>query len=145
MIAEGQRLLARAGSPGPYRIQAAIAAVHAGAAQAADTDWRLISDLYAQLEAMTTSPIVRLNRAVAVAQVNGSAAGLALLNGLAASLDRHHMFYAIRADLLRRVGREHDAVQDYQRALDRCTNEIERAFLGARLTESRARRIAATQ
>ncbi len=125
MIAEGQRLLARAGSPGPYRIQAAIAAVHAGAAQAADTDWRLISDL--------------------VAQVNGSAAGLALLNGLAASLDRHHMFYAIRADLLRRVGREHDAVQDYQRALDRCTNEIERAFLGARLTESRARRIAATQ
>jgi RNA polymerase sigma-70 factor, ECF subfamily len=130
LIAEGQALVRRClrlGRPGPYQIQAAINAVHSDAPTAADTDWRQILELYDQLLAVAPSPVVALNRAVAVAEVEGPDAALALVDDL--DLDRYHLFHAIRAELLRRLGRTADADQAYAAAIARSENRRERAFL----------------
>jgi RNA polymerase sigma-70 factor, ECF subfamily len=139
-IGEGVRLLDRAirrGPPGPYRLQACIAALHAVAPTAAATDWRRIVLLYDQLMEVASSPVVALNRAVAVAMVEGPAAGLALMDGLAAAgdLDGYHLLHAGRADLLRRLGRAPEAATAYRRALELSTNPVEQAFLIRRLAE----------
>ncbi len=127
-------LLAR--QPGPYQIQAAIAALHAQAPAAADTDWRQIASLYAALAEMTPSPVVELNRAVAVAMADGPLAGLMQLDraGLDVALADYHLYHAARADLLRRLGMRDDALAEYRRALDLCRNATERAFLQGRIT-----------
>ena len=133
LISEGQAIVLRCLArkrPGPYQIQAAINAVHSDARVASGTDWRQIVRLYDQLLTMTPSPIVALNRAVAVAEVDGPAAALALVEGLSGpELDRYHLFHAIRADLLRRVGRPADAALAYTAAIDRTDNARERDFL----------------
>jgi RNA polymerase sigma-70 factor (ECF subfamily) len=130
MIAEGQAIVRRClqrNQPGPYQIQAAINAVHSDAATAAATDWRQILQLYDQLLARAPSPVVALNRAVALAEVQGPDAALALVDGLA--LDSYHLYHAIRADLLRRLGRSAEAALAYEAALARTANAAERDFL----------------
>jgi RNA polymerase sigma-70 factor, ECF subfamily len=139
-IAEAVSLLERAlprtrGRPGPYALQAAIAAVHAEAPTAGETDWPQIAALYRQLVAVQPTPVVRLNAAVAVAMADGPAAGLALVDELAAELDEYHHLHAARADLLRRLGRRDEAAAAYEAALARCRNGAERRFLAARLAE----------
>ena len=132
-IAEGQAIVRRClrrNQPGPYQLQAAINAVHSDAATAAATDWRQILALYDQLLALAPSPVVALNRAVAVAEVEGPEAALALVDGL--DLDGYHLFHAIRADLLRRLGRDAEAVLAYEAAIARTGNATERAFLERR-------------
>jgi len=134
LIAEGQALVReclRRNRPGPYQLQAAINAVHADASTAADTDWRQILQLYDHLFRLTPTPIVALNRAVALAEVEGPRAALTLVEAL--ELDAHYLFHAIRADLLRRVGRVADAVSAYERALAQTQNAGERAFLNRRI------------
>ncbi|MGY1827245.1 RNA polymerase sigma factor [Blastococcus sp. SYSU DS0541] len=136
LIAEGQELVRRClrrGRPGPYQLQAAIAAVHGDAATAAGTDWRQVVALYDQLLALSRNPVVALNRAVAVAELEGPAAGLALVEAL--ELPREHLLPAVLADLLRRAGRPADAVAAYEEAIERCGNERERAFLRRRRDE----------
>ncbi|HEV7650327.1 MAG TPA: RNA polymerase sigma factor [Actinophytocola sp.] len=130
LIAEGQALVRaclRRGRPGPYQIQAAINAVHSDAPRAADTDWGQIVALYDQLLVCAPSPVVALHRAVAVAEVAGPAAGLALVDEL--PLDAYHLFHAVRADLLARLGRPGEAADAYTAAIDRTGNEAEQAFL----------------
>ncbi|MGW3009460.1 RNA polymerase sigma factor [Streptomyces sp. NPDC001219] len=130
LVAEGQALVRRClrrDAPGPYQIQAAINAVHSDAPSAAATDWRQILQLYDQLFALDPSPVVALNRAVAVAEVEGPEAALALVDGL--PLDRYHLFHAVRADLLRRLHRNGEAAQAYEKALARTDNAAERHFL----------------
>ena len=139
-IGEGIRMLDQAmrrGPPGPYRLQAGVAALHAVAPTAAATDWRRILALYDRLMEVAGSPVVALNRAVAVAMVEGPAAGLELMDALAASgdLDGYHLLHAGRADLLRRRGRRPEAATAYRRALELATNPVERAFLTRRLAE----------
>ena len=136
LIARGLALLDRAlsyRSPGPYQLQAAIAALHAQAGRAEDTDWTQITLLYAELARLHPSPVVELNRAVAVAMADGPAAGLALLDGL--PLEEYHLYHAARADLLRREGRAEESRQAYERARDLARNDAERAFLEGRLAE----------
>jgi len=133
LISEGQAIvrqcLAR-NQPGPYQIQAAINAVHSDAPVASATDWRQILQLYDQLLSMTPSPVVALNRAVAVAEVEGPDAALALVDGLnGLGLDGYHLFHAIRADLLRRVGRKDEAALAYAAAIARTDNARARDFL----------------
>jgi RNA polymerase sigma-70 factor, ECF subfamily len=125
------------GEPGPFALQAAIAAQHCRAAQAENTDWPQIGKLYDLLERVQPSPIVSLNRAVAVAMVEGPRSGLALIDALAATgeLDGYHLLHAARADLLRRVGSKVEAAESYRRALTLVTNESERRFLERRLRE----------
>jgi RNA polymerase sigma-70 factor (ECF subfamily) len=140
LIAEGKALVARAlrsGPVGPYTLQAAIAAVHASAATAAATDWRQIAALYDALLALSPSPVVELNRAVAVAMRDGPAAGLALVEAILArgDLDDYHLAHAARADLLRRLGRRAEARQAYERALALAQQEPERRFLCRRLEQ----------
>ncbi|GAA2328691.1 RNA polymerase sigma factor [Dactylosporangium salmoneum] len=118
--------------PGPYQIQAAINAVHTDAARAEDTDWAQIARLYDQLMAVAPSPVVELNRAVAVAELDGPDAGLRLIEGL--RLPRYHVLHAVRADLLRRAGRDAEARAEYDAAAELAGNEAERAFLRARST-----------
>ena len=133
LIAEGQALVRRClrqNQPGPYQIQAAINAVHSEASTSAATDWRQILALYDQLLAIAPGAIAALNRAVAVAEVNGPHAALRLVDGLA--LDRYYLFHAIRGDLLRRLGRMTEAAQAYDAALVRCQNDVERHFLQRR-------------
>jgi RNA polymerase sigma-70 factor, ECF subfamily len=133
LIAEGQaivRACLRRGQPGPYQIQAAISAVHSDAAAAADTDWRQILQLYDQLLAIAPTPVAALNRAVALAEVDGPRAALAALDDL--DLDGYHLYHAIRADLLRRLGRDGEAALAYDAAIARTGNEAERAFLRRR-------------
>ena len=116
LIAEGQALVRELPAPqrtGPYQIQAAINAVHSDAPTAADTDWGQIVALYDQLLAVTPTPVVALNRAVAVAEVDGPAAGLAAVDALGGDLGRYHLFHATRADLLRRLGRRDEAADAY--------------------------------
>jgi RNA polymerase sigma-70 factor (ECF subfamily) len=140
LIAEGQDLVRRClrrARPGPYQIQAAISAVHSDAPTAEVTDWGQILQLYDQLLAVAPGPVVALNRAVAVAEVQGPAAALALVDGL--DLDRYYLYHAIRADLLRRLGRPREAVQAYEGALALTGNEAERAYLAARLADQRTR------
>ncbi|MBA3947573.1 MAG: RNA polymerase sigma factor [Herpetosiphonaceae bacterium] len=139
-IDEGVRLLEGALAmrrAGPYQIQAAIAALHNEAGTAGATDWQEIVALYALLLRLTPSPVVELNRAVAVAMAQGPACGIALLQRpeLAAALSEYHHFHAARADLLRRCGRYEEAVSAYVRALELCQNTAERRFLERRLVE----------
>ena len=121
--------------PGPYALQAAIAAVHAQAARPEDTDWRQIAALYGELARAQPTPVVELNRAVAVAMAEGPDAGLALIDGVAGALEGYHLLHAARADLLRRGGRADEAARAYRRALALAANGAERAFLQRRLDE----------
>jgi RNA polymerase sigma-70 factor, ECF subfamily len=121
--------------PGSYQVQAAIAALHAQAPRPEDTDWPEIATLYRVLKAMSPSPVIELNWAVAVAMADGPAAGLALMEPLADDLDRYHLFHAARADLLRRSGRTGEAEAAYRRALELVTNPIERKYLQQRLSQ----------
>jgi RNA polymerase sigma-70 factor, ECF subfamily len=123
--------------PGPYAVQAAIAAVHCRATRAEDTDWRQILQLYDVLGSFQPSPIVSLNRAVAVAMVDGPSAALPLIDAIAASgdLDGYHLLHSARADLLRRMGSNQDSAKAYLQALDLVTNDSERRFLERRLHE----------
>jgi RNA polymerase sigma-70 factor (ECF subfamily) len=140
-IEEGIALLDRAlrrGRPGVYQVQAAIAACHATASDAAETDWAQISALYGRLARLVPSPVVELNRAVAVGMAHGPAAGLALLDELEASGGPagYHLLPATRADLLRRLGRPAEAAAAYRRALELVTTEPERRYLARRLAEA---------
>jgi RNA polymerase sigma-70 factor (ECF subfamily) len=130
LIAEGQALVGRClrrGRPGPYQVQAAIAAVHSDAPSAGATDWGRILALYDQLLALAPGPVVALNRAVALAETDGPAAALALVDEL--HLDGYYLYHAIRADLLRRLGRRGDAATAYETAIAQAGNEAERAYL----------------
>jgi RNA polymerase sigma-70 factor (ECF subfamily) len=136
LVAEGQALVRRClrrGQPGPYQIQAAINAVHSDAPAAEATDWRQIVALYDQLLAVAPSPVVALHRAVAVAEVEGPAAGLRLVDAL--DLGGYHLFHSVRADLLRRLGRDVEAGLAYEAAIAGAGNAAERAFLGRRRAE----------
>ncbi len=124
---------------GPYQIQAAISALHAQAASPDDTDWAQIAVLYRLLYRMSPSPVIELNRAVAVAMAEGLQTGLALLDTLADTLDSYYLYHAARADLLRRSASWQSAAAAYQEALDRCENTRERAFLLRRLDEVAAK------
>jgi RNA polymerase sigma-70 factor (ECF subfamily) len=138
MIDEGVATLDAAmamGVPGPYQVQAAIAALHAQAPRAEDTDWPQIATLYRALVERTPSPVVSLNHAVAVAMADGPDVGLALTDELSDELDGYHLFHAARADLFRRLGRADEAAASYRRALELTTNPEERAFLERRLHE----------
>jgi RNA polymerase sigma-70 factor (ECF subfamily) len=133
-IYEGLDLLTRAlaiGHPGPYQIQAAIAAVHADASRAEETDWAEIVALYDQLISIDPSPVIQLNRAVAVSMTTGPAAGLELVDRLAAqgSLDEYHLLHATRASFLRRLDRREETLDAYRRALHLATNPVDRLFL----------------
>jgi RNA polymerase sigma-70 factor, ECF subfamily len=135
-IDEGIRVLDRGLSlrrPGPYQLQAAIAVLHVEAADAGNTDWAQISALYSELDRMTGSPVVALNRAVAVAMAEGYEQGLELMEGL--PLEGYHLYHAARADLLRRLERHEEAATAYRRALDLTRNEPERRYLSERLEE----------
>jgi RNA polymerase sigma-70 factor (ECF subfamily) len=134
LIAEGHDLVRaclRRNHPGPYQLQAAIAAVHADAPVPEATDWGQIVALYDQLLAMSPTPVVALNRAVAVAERDGAAAGLALVDALAEPLSGYHLLHAVRGDLLARVGRAAEAAVAYDAALDLTENAAERAFVEA--------------
>ena len=136
--AEGRALVTaciRRGLPGPYQLQASINAVHSEAATASETDWAQILRIYDQLVVAVPSPIVALNRAVAVAEVEGPDAALALIDDL--DLDQYHLYHAARADLLVRLERPADAVLAYDRALGVVTNDAERRFLTERREEAR--------
>jgi RNA polymerase sigma-70 factor (ECF subfamily) len=136
LIAEGQGIVRRClrrGQPGPYQIQAAINAVHADAATAGDTDWDQVLLLYDQLWLVAPSPVVALNRAVAVAEVAGPEQALAIVEGL--GLDSYYLFHAIRADLLRRTGADAEAMRSYDTAIDLTGNAAERDFLRRRRAE----------
>jgi RNA polymerase sigma-70 factor (ECF subfamily) len=141
-IAEALPLVddALGGGPGPFAIQAAISAIHCRAARAEDTDWPQIVRLYDVLQRLQPSPIVSLNRAVAVAMVSGPEAALAIVDELAAGsdLDSYHLMHAARADLLRRLGSAAEAAKSYRRALELATNDSERRFLERRLREVQA-------
>jgi RNA polymerase sigma-70 factor (ECF subfamily) len=130
LIAEGQsivRATLRHNQPGPYQIQAAISAVHSDALTAADTDWRQIVELYDQLLALTPNPVIALNRAVAVGEVDGPEPALAVVDRL--ELKDYYIWHAIRADLLRRLGRNAEAAAAYDKAISLTGNAAERAFL----------------
>jgi RNA polymerase sigma-70 factor (ECF subfamily) len=139
-IAEGTRLVEsalRVHPVGPYAIQAAIAGVHARAKRAEDTHWREIAALYGLLMRSAPSPVVELNRAVAIAMADGLERGLALIDTLAnrGELAGYHLLPAARADLLRRLERNAEAGREYQRAIELATNERERGYLERRLRE----------
>jgi RNA polymerase sigma-70 factor, ECF subfamily len=145
-IAEGLALVEgvlREAPPGSYALQAAIAAVHARAPRAADTDWRQIAALYALLRGTHPTPVVALNHAAAVAMSDGPAEGLRLLDELEAAgeLAGYHLLPAARADLLRRLGRLPEAADAYRRALALVGNEADRRFLERRLAEVGAKKI----
>ena len=134
LIDQGQELVKRClrrNQPGPYQIQAAINAVHSDAPTAAQTDWSQIVALYDQLLSITPTPIVSLNRAVAVAEIQGPRAALTLIDEL--PLDSYHLYHAIRADLLSRLGHTHQAAAAYRAAIDRTDNAAEIAFMKARI------------
>ena len=136
LIAEGQALVRqclRRGQPGPYQIQAAISAVHSDAPAAADTAWTQILELYDQLSALNPSPVVALNRAVAVAEAGSAADALEIVDGL--ELDDYQYLHSTRAELLRRLGRIDEAHAEFERALALAASEPERRFLRARMAE----------
>jgi RNA polymerase sigma-70 factor (ECF subfamily) len=133
LIAEGQALVRRClrgDQPGPYQVQAAINAVHSDAASAVATDWGQILALYDQLLALQPTPVVALNRAVAVSEVQGPQAALAVVDDL--DLDDYHLYHAVRADLLRRLHRNGEAADAYDAAVARAENAAERDFLRRR-------------
>jgi RNA polymerase sigma-70 factor (ECF subfamily) len=130
LVAEGQGIVRRClqrNMPGPFQVQAAIAAVHSDAPTASATDWSQVLALYDQLFAFSPNAIVALNRAVAVAEVHGAGPALALVDAL--DLDSYHLFHSTRADLLGRLGRYDDARAEYDRALALTNNAAERTFL----------------
>ena len=134
LMSEGRSLveaLLRRGTPGPYQVQAAIAAVHSDAARVEDTDWAAIVGLYDVLLRLGPSDVVRLNRAVALAEVEGPAAGLAAVDALE-SLEGYHLWHATRADLLERLGRRPEAADAFSRAADLTANAAERTYLASR-------------
>nr|WP_232661002.1 sigma-70 family RNA polymerase sigma factor [Pseudonocardia sp. TRM90224] len=140
LIEEGHRIVRaclRRDRPGPYQLQAAINAVHADAPAAEETDWRQILALYDQLLRFTPTPVVALHRAVALAEVEGPAAALAVVEApdVAGPMARQHLLHAVRADLLRRSGRPAEAADAYRAALDRADNAAERTFLEGRLAD----------
>ena len=138
LIEEGLELVRRClrlNTPGPYQVQAAIQAVHSDAARAEETDWWQILQLYNQLMVLAPSPVVELNRAVVVAEVEGPDAALSLVDGL--ELDGYYLYHSIRADLLRRRGRDREAALAYERAVALTDNRTESAFLEGRLREVR--------
>jgi RNA polymerase sigma-70 factor (ECF subfamily) len=137
LVEEALRGGAARGGVGPYAVQAAIAAVHARAVRAEDTDWRQIAALYGVLMMHWPTPVIALNQAVAIAMIDGPAAGLAIVDRLAASaeLDAYHHLHAARADFLRRLGRFADAAAAYRAALARVGGEAERRFLERRVAE----------
>jgi RNA polymerase sigma-70 factor (ECF subfamily) len=138
-IGEGLHLVDRAmrmRRPGAYQLQAAIAALHASAATPHATDWRQIAALYGELYARHASPVIALNRAVAIAMSGDMDAGLAAIDELAGALHGYHLLHAARADLLRRAGRRHEAASAYREAIALTENETERAYLEHRLAES---------
>jgi len=133
LIAEGQALVRaclRRNAPGPYQVQAAINAVHSDAARAEETDWSQIVRLYDHLFSLTPTPIVALNRAIAVAEMDGPAPALAIVDRL--RLDDYHLFHATRADLLHRLGRDADAIAAYDAAIVLAANAVERRLLEQR-------------
>jgi RNA polymerase sigma-70 factor (ECF subfamily) len=133
LVAEGQALVRaclRRGMPGPYQVQAAISAVHSDAPTAADTDWAQVVQLYDLLLSLTPSPVVALNRAVAVAEVDGPEVALALVEPL--ELTSYHAWHVTRADLLRRLGRYDEARAVYDRAIELAGNEEQQTFLRTR-------------
>jgi len=135
LIAEGQGIVReclRRNQPGPYQLQAAIAAVHSAAREAPHTDWRQILALYDQLFALAPTPVIALNRAVALAEVAGPAAALDTVDQL--DLADYHLYHATRADLLRRLGREDEARAAYDEAIALAENTAERTFLASRRT-----------
>jgi RNA polymerase sigma-70 factor, ECF subfamily len=135
-IAEGRRVLERAlrlGRPGPYQLQAAIASLHLES----EKDWRQIAALYKRLSELAPSPVVALNRAVAVAMADGPERGLALIDGIG-GLEEYRHLHSARADLLRRLGRAREAAEAYARALELAAQPAERAFLERRLAEVRS-------
>jgi RNA polymerase sigma-70 factor, ECF subfamily len=135
LVEEGLR-----SGPGPYALQAAIAALHCQAARAEDTDWRQILNLYDLLEQLNPTAVVSLNRAVVVAMVHAPGAALGIIDELAASgdLEGYHLLHAARADLLRRSGAMAEAAESYRRALALAMNESERRYLERRLREVEA-------
>jgi len=140
MIEEGQAIVRRCllrNQPGPYQLQAAINAVHADAPTVEQTDWSQIVALYNQLLAIAPTPVVALNHAIAIGEVQGPAAALALVDEL--DLDNYHAFHATRADLLRRLGRDSDATSAYERAAAMAPTDAERDFLrrGGRASRGR--------
>jgi RNA polymerase sigma-70 factor (ECF subfamily) len=141
LIDEGSRILEaalRRRRPGPYQVQAAIAACHATASEAATTDWVEIAALYGELARMVPSPVVELNRAVAIAMANGPEAGLSMVDAIEATgaLSGYHLLPATRADLLRRLGRRAEAAAAYRDALELATSDAERRYLTRRLAET---------
>jgi RNA polymerase sigma-70 factor, ECF subfamily len=142
-ITEGLAVLERAsflGPPGAYQLQAAIAAVHARAESADATDWQRIVQLYDLLLSVLPSPVVALNRAVAVSMASGPASGLAIVDALVqgGDLDSYHLLHSTRAELLRRLGRTDEASTEFERALDLATNEVDRRYLAKRLGDRTA-------
>jgi RNA polymerase sigma-70 factor, ECF subfamily len=138
-IAEALPLVDEAlrGDAGPYALQAAIAAVHCTAARSEDTNWHEIVKLYDRLERVEPSPVVSLNRAVAIAMTEGPDAALEIINGLfdEGDLENYHLLHAVRADLLRRIGSGNEAAKSYLRAIELVSNEQERSYLQQRLRE----------
>jgi len=138
-IAEALPLVDEAlqGDDGPYALQAAIAAVHCKAARSEDTNWHEIVELYDRLERVEPSPVISLNRAVAIAMAEGPDAALAIINRLSddGDLENYHLLHAVRADLLRRIGSRNEAAKSYLRAIELVTNEQERSYLQQRLLE----------
>jgi RNA polymerase sigma-70 factor (ECF subfamily) len=137
-IAEGMTVAAKAlrlGPPGPYALQAAIASEHARAVTPRATDWGRVASLYARLGELEPSPVIELNRAVAVAMAEGAERGLELLDALerGGDLDRYHLLHSARGELLRRLGRGSEAAGSYRRALELASNPTERRFLERRL------------
>jgi RNA polymerase sigma-70 factor (ECF subfamily) len=135
-LAEGLRTLGRSAAGDrltPYHVEAAIAACHAVAPSFEETDWRAISGHYDQLLELKPTPVVALNRAVAVAMADGPERGLELVDEVAGELDSYHLLHAARADLLRRLGRNDEALAEYRRALELVTSPVERAFLEGRV------------
>jgi RNA polymerase sigma-70 factor (ECF subfamily) len=140
LIEEGHaivRACIRRDHPGPYQLQAAINAVHCDAASFADTDWTQILDLYDQLVAVMPTPVVALNRAIALGEIESAAAALSEMSALDTSLDGYHLFHAARADLLRRTGSLDEAADAYSRALALAPTERERDYLASRLATCR--------
>jgi len=141
-IAEALTLVdeALSDTPGPFAVEAAIAAEHCKAARAEDTDWPRIVSLYDVLHQLLPSPVVALNRAVAIAMSRGPQAGLTIIDEIAASgeLDEYHLLHAARADMLRRLGANAEAAESYELALSLANNDSERRFLERRLREVRS-------
>jgi RNA polymerase sigma-70 factor (ECF subfamily) len=134
-IEEGLALVGSlTGVVGPYSIQARIAAEHARAQRAEDTDWHRIGLLYGQLTRIQPSPVIELNRAIAVAMEDGPEAGLELIDAIE-GLDRYAPYHVSRADLLARIGRDRDAIDAYRRGLELSTNRVQRGFLAQRIEE----------